>query len=100
MKYKKRPKNKQEMDSFSGAKPKRAPTYEEKIKIDFCCVDAEGNEYRPPEARLKTTKEGYISFVVQTETGWKPLKAKLIDLKVKYERKLLDPRRKLPRKSS
>jgi hypothetical protein len=101
MSYKKRPKNKQELDPKSGKKKRTIiPEAELKLKIDFQFTTPDGRCYCPPDARIKINADGGVGFLIRTETGWKPVKAKLDYLKLKYERKLLDTRKRVPRKSS
>lgn len=98
---KKRVKNKQELSPKSG--PKKKPQYKTKILFEFELSD--GKRVKNGEGRIKVSIDGGVSCLIQTEEGWKAVKAKIISVKLVHERvKLLDApkkhRRRLPRKSS
>ena len=92
-----RNKNKQELDSFSGVKPKIVKRL--RIKFEFTLPD--GSKIKNGQGRLKIGTEGEVHFLTQTENGWKAQKGcKLLYLRITYELpKLLDKsKRGVPRK--
>lgn len=74
MRYKKRPKNKQEIDDFSGSKRK---PIEPKIKISFQFTDRQGVSYKPPVGRLKIDQNCGVSCLILKDGKWHPIKAHL-----------------------
>lgn len=72
--YKKKPKNKNELESFSGATKKKTPPVEKKPKVSFEFVDLEGNHYQTGQGRLKIDQEGGVSFLLKLEDTWKTIK--------------------------
>ena|SRR6478609_1049086 len=99
---KKRTKNKQELSPKSG--PRKKVERKPKIKFEFeleC-----GKKVRNGEGRIKVAADGGVSCLVQSEEGWKGIKAKILFVKLYYEpTKLLDKtvtkrKRRVPRKSA
>lgn len=81
--YKKRPKNKQELSSFSGTtRKKKAAPVEKKPKVNFEFQDMEGNKYNTSQGRLKIDQDGGVSFLMKVEDSWKTLKGHLITIKM------------------
>jgi len=79
---KKRPKNKQEISSFSGVrKKKKIILPENKPKVVFEFIADDGVIYN--FGRLKIDTTGGVSFLINTVTGWKPIKGKLKWIKIK-----------------
>ncbi len=81
--YKKRPKNKNEIDSFSGViKKKKAPPVQKKPKVTFEFQDEQGITYKTGEGRLKIDKDGGVSFLLSVEDTWKTLKGHIKNIKI------------------
>jgi hypothetical protein len=82
MRYKKRPKNKQELPAKSGVKNK--PVFRDRIIFEFEVnteVFRNGNE-----GRLKLDNKGYFTFVIKREGKWQNVKGKLRKLKLIKEK--------------
>jgi hypothetical protein len=78
---KKRPKNKQELSSKSGHRPKKE--LPRKIVVEFSFTTKEGVVYKQPQGRIKVSQDGGVSCLILTEEGWKPVKAILNFIKMK-----------------
>lgn len=83
MTYKKRPKNKESIPPNSGVRKK--PIYKKRVIFEF---EREGQVLRNVKdpVRLKVMQDGGISFLIQTEKGWIPIKGDLISIKMVKER--------------
>lgn len=81
MRYKKRPKNKQELTSQSGYRPKKE--LPKKTIVEFSFTTQEGEIFKAPNGRLKIMQDGGVSCLVKTDRGWSAIKAKLDFIKMK-----------------
>lgn len=77
---KKRPKNKQEMSSFSGKKKRPALKY--KTRIDFSFKTVDETVYKNGQGRIKITEEGDPQYLIKVNHKWQTVKAELLTLKV------------------
>lgn len=81
--YKKKPKNKNEIDSFSGViKKKKKPLEYKKPMVEFQFTH-EGRRYGNNKGRLKIDIHGGVSCLLLLETGWKNVKGILNYIKIK-----------------
>ena len=81
--YKARPKNKQEMGSFSGVIKKKLIMAEKKPRVEFEFVSLEGVLYKTGDGRLKIDQTGGVSFLVKGEVYWKTIKGNLKWIKIR-----------------
>jgi len=82
--YKRKPKNKNEIDSFSGVlKKKKVVHPEKKLKVDFEFVTLDGQHYKGGQGRLKVDLEGGVSFLLKGDISWKSLKGNLLWIRIK-----------------
>lgn len=77
---KKRPKNKQEMSSFSGKKKRPALKY--KTRIDFSFKTEDQTVYKNGQGRIKITENGDPQYLIRVNDKWQTIKAELLTLKV------------------
>lgn len=94
-KSKKYPKNKNEIDSFSGVKKKRKkiiPYHKPMVEFEFIF---EEKKYRNGEGRIKITTEGGIQCLIKTEEGvWTGVKAVVNYIRIKKVTNLVIPKKK------
>lgn len=78
---KRKPKNKQEISSQSGKKPKKK--LRTKQVVDFQFTTRDGMQWKIPCARLKIDNVGGASCLTKENDAWHPVKAHLDWIKIK-----------------
>lgn len=82
--HRRKPKNKNELESFSGVtKKKKVLVVDKKPKVDFIFEDLEGKRYTTADGRIKIDQQGGVSFLLKIEETWKTIKGHLVTIKVK-----------------